>query len=132
MIHMLSQMLAAVGGLLVFAGAYYVHQRVRLTRTACVAAAIGGFITYSGVIGSWANKYAQQIGIIAAVGVFIWTCVIIADVKGKKKGADRPALFAFFFLPIFLVTGLVAGSALVRTQLGPAVQKTTSQVQRVG
>lgn len=133
MIAMFSSFLAAVGGLVVFAGAYYVHQRVRLTRTACIAAMVGGFITYAGVIGSWANKYAAQVGVIAAVGVFVWICVIVADVKGKKKGADRPALFAFFFLPIFLVSGLVAASSLVSTQLRPAVEKTTTSIQqRVG
>jgi hypothetical protein len=133
MIDLLSSLLAAVGGLVVFAAAYYVHQKVRLTRTACVAAAVGGFITYSGVIGSWANRYASQVAVVTAVGVFIWICVIVADVKGKKKGADRPALFAFFFLPIFLVSGLVAASTLVSTQLRPAVEKTTTNIQqRVG
>jgi hypothetical protein len=132
MINMLSGMLAAVGGLIVFAGAYYVHQKVRLTRTACVAAAVGGFITYSGIIGSWANQYAQQVGIISAVGVFVGVCVIVADIKGKKKGADRPALFAFFFVPIFFVSGLVALSTIVAPSLQNGVEKTTTNMQRIG
>lgn len=132
MIDMLSNMLAAIGGLIVFAGAYYIHQKVRLTRTACVVAAIGGFITYAGVIGSWANQYASQIGIIAAVGVFVGICIIVADVKGKKKGADRPALFAFFLVPIFAVSGLVAISTIVAPSLQNGVEKTGTQMQRIG
>lgn len=133
MIDLLSNLLAAVGGLIVFAGAYYVHQKVRLTRTACVAATVGGFITYSGIIGSWANRYATQIGILCAVAVFVGVCVIIADVKGKKKGADRPALFAFFLVPIFLVSGLVALSTVVAPALRNGVEKTSTEMQqRVG
>ena len=104
MLDMLSNMLAAIGGLIVFAGAWYIHQKVRLTRTACIMAAVGGFITYSGVVGSWANQYASQLGVICAVGVFVGICVIVADIKGKKKGADKPALIAFFLVPIFLAS----------------------------
>ena len=131
MIETLSNVLTAIGGLLVFGGAYYVHQKVRLTRTACVAAAAGGFITYAGAIGGWVNRYASQLGVVCAVGVFVGLCVIVADVKGKKKGADRPALFAFFLVPIFLMSGLVALSSLAQ-QAGHGVQKTTSNMQRVG
>ena len=132
MFDMLSGMLAAVAGLIVFAGAYYVHQKVRLTRTACVFAAIGGFITYAGVIGSWVNRYATQVGILCAVLVAVGICVIVADIRGKKKGADRPALFAFFFVPIFLVSGLMAVTSIVAPLLRDGVQKTTTQMQRIG
>jgi hypothetical protein len=132
MLDMLSSLLAAVGGLIVFAGAYYVHQRVRLTRTACVAAAVGGFITYAGIIGSWANQYASQVGVVCAVGVFVGVCVIVADIKGKKKGADRPALFAFFLVPIFFVSGLVALSTIVAPSLQQGVDKTSTNMQRIG
>jgi hypothetical protein len=132
MLTMFSSLLAAVGGLIVFAGAYYVHQRVRLTRTACIAAAVGGFITYAGIIGSWANQYAKQISIVCAVGVFVGVCVIVADIKGKKKGADRPALFAFFLVPIFLASGLAAMSTVVAPALHDGVQKTSTQMQRIG
>jgi hypothetical protein len=132
MLDVLSNLFAAVGGLVVFAGAYYVHQKVRLTRTACVAAAVGGFITYAGVLGSWANQYAKQVGIVCAVGVFVGVCVIIADIKGKKKGADRPALFAFFLVPIFLASGLVAMSTVIAPNLQHGVEKTGTQMQRIG
>ena len=131
MIDMLSSFFAAIGGLIVFAGAYYVHQKVRLTRTACVAAAVGGFITYSGVVGSWVNTYAKQVGIVCAVAVFVGLCVIVADVKGKKKGADRPALFAFFLVPIFLVSGLSAATSLSQ-DFRHGVEKTGTQMQKVG
>lgn len=132
MIDLLSGILSALGGLIVFAGAYYVHQRVRLTRTACVAAAIGGFITVAGSLGDWANQYARQLGIACAVGVFIGVCIIVADIKGKKKGADRPALFAFFFVPIFFVAGLTALASFVAPQLREGVQQTTTNMQRIG
>jgi hypothetical protein len=132
MIETLSNLLTAVAGLVVFGGAYYIHQKVRLTRTACIAAAVGGFITYAGVIGSWANRYASQLGVVCAVGVFVGICVIVADIKGKKKGADRPALFAFFLVPIFLMSGLVA-LASVTKEFSEGVKKTTSNVeQRIG
>lgn len=132
MIDMFSGMLAALGGLVVFGGAYYIHQRVRLTRTACVLAAVGGFITYAGALGSWVNQYASKLGVICAVGVVVGLCVIVADVKGKKKGADRPALFAFFLVPIFLVAGLTALSTQVAPSLRHGVEKTGTQMQRIG
>jgi glucose uptake protein GlcU len=132
MIALLSSLLAAVGGLIVFAGAYYVHQKVRLTRTACVMALIGGLITSAGVLGHWANQYAKQLGIICLVGVAVGICVIVADVKGKKKGADRPALYSFFLVPIFLVSGLAALPTLT-ADLRHGVQQNTSQLQqRIG
>lgn len=132
MLTMLHNLLNIVGGLVVFAGAYYVHQKVRLTRAACVMATIGGFVTYGGVIGSWANKYAAQLGIVCAVGVAVGIAVIVADVRGKKKGADRPALFAFFLVPIFLASGLAAMSSVVAPNLQDGVQKTGTQMQRIG
>jgi len=131
MIDLFSSLLAAVGGLVVFAGAYYVHQRVRLTRTACVMALIGGLITAAGVIGDWANRYAAQLGIIALVGVFVGICVIVSDIKGKKRGADRPALYSFFLVPVFLVSGVAALPALT-SDLRQGVQQATTNVQRIG
>ncbi len=131
MIDLLSGILAAVSGLIVFGGAYYVHQKVRLTRTACVMALVGGLITATGVIGDWANRYAAQLGIIALVAVAVGICVIVADVKGKKKGADKPALFSFFLVPIFLVSGLAALPALT-ADLRQGVQQTTSNMQKIG
>ncbi|WP_250029847.1 hypothetical protein [Paractinoplanes maris] len=132
MLDMLSSLLAAVGGLIVFAAAWYVHQKVRMTRTACIAAMVGGFITYAGIIGSWANEYAKQVGIVCAAGVFVLVCIIIADIKGKKKGADKPALIAFFLVPIFFVSGLVALSTVIAPSLRNGVDKTTSNMQRIG
>ncbi len=131
MINLLSGVLAAVSGLIMFAGAYYVHQKVRLTRTACIMALVGGLMTAAGVIGDWANRYAAQLGIIALVGVAVGICVIVADVKGKKKGADRPALFSFFLVPIFLVSGLAALPSMT-ADLRQGVQQTTTNMQKIG
>lgn len=119
--------LSAIGGLIVFAGAWHIHQKTRLTRAACIMAAIGGFMTYETVIGTWLNRYAVQVGVIAAVAVVIGICVIVADIKGKKKGADKPALVAFFLVPIFLVAGLSAVPPLV-TQAGNGLEKVSSNV----
>ena len=132
MFDMLSSIFSALGGLVVFAGAYYIHQKVRLTRFACLMAAVGGLITYAGPAGSWLNQFAAQLGIACAVGVVIGICVIVADVKGKKKGADRPALFAFFLVPIFLASGLVSLSTVVAPDLRDGVDKTTNNMQRIG
>lgn len=131
MLDLITNLLAAAGGLVIFAGAYYVHQKVRLTRTACVAALVGGFVTYGGVIGSWMNRFAVAAGVACAVGVFIGVCVIVADVKGKKKGADRPALFAFFLVPIFLFAGLTC-LTVVTADFRDGLQKTTSNMQNMG
>jgi drug/metabolite transporter (DMT)-like permease len=131
MLDMLSSLLAAVGGLIVFAGAYYIHQKVRLTRFACVMAAVGGFVTLAGGLGGWVNRYAAQLGIIAVVGVIVGIAIIVADVKGKKKGADRPALFAFFLVPIFFLSGLAALPALT-SDLQDGVRETTTNMQRMG
>jgi hypothetical protein len=131
MIDMLSGLLAAVGGLIVFAAAYYVHQKVRMTRTACVAAMVGGFITVAGALGDWVNQYAQELGIAAVAGVFIGICIIVADIKGKRKGADRPALFAFFFVPVFFVAGL-SSLVTVTEPLRDGVRETTTNMQRIG
>ncbi len=131
MIDMLSGLLAALGGLIVFAGAYYIHQKVRLTRTACVLAAAAGFVTLAGGIGDFAFRYATQLGVITVVGVIVGIAIIVADIKGKKKGADRPALFAFFLVPIFLMAGLAALPALT-ADLRQGVQETTSKMQRIG
>lgn len=131
MIEMLTSLLTGLGGLIVFGAAYYVHQKVKLTRTACVLAAIAGFVTLAGGIGDWANRYASQLGIIAVAGVVVGICVIVADIKGKKKGADRPALFAFFLVPIFFLSGLAALPALT-SDLRDGVRETTSNMQRIG
>ncbi|AEV86847.1 hypothetical protein ACWT_5829 [Actinoplanes sp. SE50] len=131
MLNMFSSLLATVGGLIVFAGAWYIHQKVRLTRTACVMAAVGGFVTYSGVVGSWANQYARQLGIVCAVAVFVGVCIIVADIKGKKKGADRPALIAFFLVPIFLASGIGVLPTITKG-LRDGVQKNTTQMQKMG
>jgi hypothetical protein len=131
MIDMLSGLLAAIGGLIVFAGAYYIHQKVRLTRFACVMATVGGFVTLAGGIGDFANRYAAQLGVITLVGVVVGICVIVADIKGKKKGADGPALFAFFLVPIFLMAGLAALPPLT-ADLRQGVQQTTTNMQRIG
>jgi hypothetical protein len=125
----ISSFLSTLGGFVVFAGAYYVHQKVRLTRTACIVAAIGGFMTYNTSTGTWLNGYAKQVLLIAGVLVFVGICVIIADVKGKKKGADRPALFAFFLVPVFFVAFLAA-LPTVLSQAGGGVSKTGDQVQQ--
>lgn len=121
-------MLSALGGLLVFAGAYYVHQKVRLTRTACVAAAVGGFMMYSTAIGSWLNQYARQAAVVSVVAVFVGICVIVADIKGKKKGADKPALFAFFLVPIFIVSFLAA-LPQVLDKAGDSFRQVTNNMQ---
>ena len=131
MIQMLSGILSTIAGLVVFAGAYYTHQKVRLTRTACVMAMIGGFITLAGAIGSWVNQYAVQLGVICAVGVAVGIFIIVADIKGKKKGADRPALFAFFLVPIFFVSGIAAVGSLTK-DLREGVQKNATQMQKLG
>jgi drug/metabolite transporter (DMT)-like permease len=131
MIAMLSSLLAAVGGLIVFAGAYYIHQKVRLTRFACILAAAGGFVTLAGGLGDYANRYAAQLGILTLVGVIVGIAIIVADVKGKKKGADRPALFAFFLVPIFLMAGLAALPTLT-ADMRQGVQETTTRMQRIG
>ncbi len=119
--------LSTLGGLVIFAAAYYIHQKVRLTRTACILATVGGFMTYTSAIGSWVNGFAVQTGVIAAAGVVVGVCIIVADIKGKKKGADRPALFAFFLVPIFLVAGVLALPAVIE-QAGAGVGKTTTNI----
>jgi hypothetical protein len=119
--------LSGLGGLVVFAGAYYVHQKVRLTRVACVVAAIGGFMLYASATGQWLNRYAAQTAIIAVVAVFIGICVIVADIKGKKKGADRPALFAFFLVPVFIVSFFAALPTVIQ-QAGNGVERVTNNM----
>jgi len=127
MSHQIGAWLATLGGLPLFGAAYWIHQRLRLSRFACVLAALAGFMTYAAVIGSWVNGIAAQVGIVAAIGVIVLGAVIVADVKGKKKGADRPALFAFFLLPIFLVAGLTAMPALFQ-QASSGFQKSTTNI----
>ena len=131
MFDMLDNLFAAIGGLVVFGGAYYIHQKVRLTRFACIMATAGGFVTLAGGIGDFATRYASQLGIVTLVGVIVGIAVIVADIKGKKKGADRPALFAFFLVPIFAMAGLAALPALT-ADLRQGIQQTTSNMQRIG
>ena len=119
--------LSAFAGFIVFGGAYYIHQRVRMTRFACVMAAAGGFMTYGTATGQFLNRYAATAGVICGVAVLVGVAIIIADVKGKKKGADKPALFAFFLVPIFVVAGLTAVSGMVSQTTG-GLQSVTSNM----
>lgn len=119
--------LSALGGFIMFGGAYYVHQKVRLTRTACIMAAAGGFMTYATATGAFLNRYAAQMTIVSFVAVAVGICVIVADIKGKKKGADRPALFSFFLVPVFIVA-FFAGLPTVIQQTGNGIQKATTSV----
>lgn len=121
-------MLSALGGLLVFAAAYYIHQKIRMTRFACVLAAAGGFMLYATAIGSWLNQYARQAVLISFLAVLVGICVIVADVKGKRKGADKPALIAFFLVPVFLVSFLSALPAVMQ-QAGDGVRQVTNNMQ---
>jgi succinate dehydrogenase hydrophobic anchor subunit len=116
---------------LVFAAAYYIHQKVRMTRFACVVAAGGGFMMYATAIGAWLNQYATQVTLVSFLAVLVGICVIVADVKGKRKGADKPALIAFFLVPVFLVSFLAALPVVVQ-QAGAGLQKVSSNMQVPG
>jgi peptidoglycan/LPS O-acetylase OafA/YrhL len=131
MVDLFAGWLATLGGLLVFGAAYYIHQKVRLTRFACVLAVVAGFMTYNSAIGGYLNRYAAQVAIFTFCAVIIGIAVIVADIKGKRKGADRPALFAFFLVPIFFVAFL-ASLPTVADQFGDGVQQTGTGVQRMG
>ncbi len=121
--------LSTLGGPIVFAGAWYIHQKVRLTRTACILAFVGGLMTYAAAIGTRVNEYAAKLGILLVVAVFVGICVIVADVKGKKKGADKPALIAFFLVPLFFVAFLSSLPA-VGEQFGDGLEKAGDNVQQ--
>lgn len=129
MLDVIKNWLPTLGGLLVFGAAYYIHQKVRLTRFACVLALLAGFMVYNGQIGSLVNRYAAQVAIITFCAVIIGIAVIVADVKGKRKGADRPALFAFFAVPVFLVSFLAAAPAVL-SQSSEGIQKVGNNVQQ--
>ena len=122
--------LSLLTGLVLFGGAYYIHQRVRLTRFACVLALLAGFIVYNGQLGGIVNRYAAQAAVLLFVGVTIGIAVIVADIKGKKKGADRPALFAFFLVPIFLVAFLSTLPSILG-QASSGVEKVGNNVQQM-
>lgn len=128
MLGPIASFLVTFSGLIVFAGAYYIHQRVRQTRFACIVAMLGGLMTLASAIGPWVNQYARAVAILAAVGELVGIAVIVADVKGKKKGADRPALFAFFLVPIFFGTFLATMPTLL-TQAGNGLKQVSSSVQ---
>lgn len=104
----ITHLLQMLSGVIMFGAAYYIHQKVRLTRTACVIASGAGFLTYTSELGGWINGVAVKASIVLVALVAVGICVIVADVKGKKKGADRPALFAFFLVPLFLAAFLAA------------------------
>ncbi len=123
--------LATLGGLLVFAAAYYIHQKVRLTRFACVLAVVAGFMTYNSGVGGWANRWAAQVAVVTFCAVIVGIAVIVADIKGKRKGADRPALFAFFLVPIFLVAFLSSVPSVL-DQFGDGLRQTGDGVQQMG
>ena len=128
MTSQLAGWLSALSGLILFGAAYYIHQRVRLTRTACVIAAAAGFLTYGAAIGGWANRMASQFWWVLVAGMLkMGICIIVADIKGKKKGADRPALFAFFLVPVFLAAFLAALPTVLR-QVGDNVQRVGNNV----
>lgn len=130
MFDMLGGWAAALGGLLVFGAAYYIHQKLRLTRFACFVAVAGGLMVYNGQLGALVNQYAAELAIGLFCGMLILVAVIVADVKGKKKGADRPALFAYFLVPIFLVAFLSTLPAVL-DQVSGGVQKTGTQLQQM-
>ncbi|GAA0719696.1 hypothetical protein Drose_06000 [Dactylosporangium roseum] len=124
--NQITAFLSTLSGLVLFGAAYYIHQKVRLTRTACVIAAAAGLLTYTSAIGTWVNSIAAKASILLVAAVVVGICVIVADVKGKKKGADRPALFAFFLVPLFLVA-FISTLPNVLDQVGDSVDRVTQQ-----
>ncbi len=101
-------MLNGLAGIALFGVAFFAHSKLRLTRVGCVIALIAGLVTFGSPAGDWANKLAAASPWIPFLIVLGLGLVIVADVKGKKKGADKPALIAFYLVPVFFVAFLVA------------------------
>jgi len=118
---------AGAGGLLVFGVAWFFHGKLKLTRAACILAAIGGFMTYGAGVGSWVDEIAAKVAIVAFILTLGGIGVIIADIKGKKKGADKPALVAFFLVPVFFVSFLFSLPTVFH-QLGDGFGKVGDKV----
>lgn len=104
----LQSLVTALFGLALFGAAWHIHTKYRLTRLACVIAVFAGLATYASPIGIWVNDVLGNAPLILFLAVLIAIVVIVADIKGKKKGADKPALVAFFLVPLFLIGGLAA------------------------
>ncbi|MER7280452.1 hypothetical protein ABT369_39045 [Dactylosporangium sp. NPDC000244] len=125
----ITHILQMLGGLVLFGAAYYIHQKVRLTRTACVVAFGAGLLTYNSEIGGWVNGVAVKVSIVLFAAVLVGIAVIVADIKGKKKGADRPALFAFYLVPIFFAAFLATLPGVL-SGVGGGAGKVGNHVQR--
>lgn len=125
----------AIFGFLLFGAAWHIHSTYRMTRVASLLAAAAGFIAYVGPAGVWLNRFLGQAPLLLFLGVLVGIVVIIADIKGKRKGADKPALVAFFLVPLFFIGGLAALPA-VGNMLGDGLQKAgnnaTTQLSRIG
>lgn len=100
----------AMFGLAMFGLAWWVHDKHKsMSRLACIIALVAGLVTYGGPVGTWANNWlGGQAPLILFLLVLFGVIVIVADVKGKKKGADKPALVAFFLVPLFFIGGLAS------------------------
>jgi hypothetical protein len=104
----MSQLINPVFGVLLFAAAWYIHTKYARTRFATVIALLAGLITYNSPIGAWLNDFlGKNAPLLLFIGGLILSVIIFVDIKGKKKGADKPALTAFYLLPIFVV-GFIA------------------------
>ncbi len=110
----LNSIMDASVGLLLFVVAWFAHRK-KMTRFACIVAFIGGLATYFSPVGGWLNSLASRWPWLVFTAVAVCVIVIVADIKGKRKGADKPALFSFFLVPIFFV----AFCAAIPTMLAP-------------
>ena len=117
---------STLAGFVFFGVAVFAHRK-RLTRFACVLAAIAGFMTYAAAIGTAINDFAARFPVLLVAGVAVGLIVIVVDIRGKRKGADKPALFAFYLVPIFLVA-FITSLPKVLADAGDGLRKTGEQI----
>jgi hypothetical protein len=131
----IQNIIGALFGFALFGAAWHIHSKYRMTRLASLISAAAGFIAYVGPAGVWLNNWLGQAPLLLFLGVLIGLVVIVADIKGKRKGADKPALVAFFLVPLFFI-GFLAALPAVGGMLGDGLEKAgenaTTQLSSIG
>lgn len=124
----------AVAAALLFA-ALRVHKssgkHVKLSKpVGVILAFLAGLAMLTTLVGSWMQGMGTKAVGFGVAGLIVCAVIIAVD-WGLDKKPDKPAFWAGFALPLFLVIGMAQIPA-VGQQIGNGGQQVTSQISRVG
>ncbi|WP_344613384.1 hypothetical protein [Dactylosporangium salmoneum] len=104
-------------------------QNKKMKHTSIISAFLAGLFFLGTIVGNWIAG-AQWLAGVGVAGLIVCACVIIVDWLADKK-PDKPALYASFALPLFIIMG-AASLPAVGGQIADSGREVGNQMQQMG